>query len=313
MVRGVLVCVLLACSLAQAAPPQPVVLARWDTPAGIVTASGPELIVYTPTTIAALPRTGGPARALVTLDDTIYDLIADDARVYWIAHKGDEIWSVDRKTGGPPRRLIAAPRRVLSTLAIAGGTIVYQEHGDTVSIVAIDRDGSRRRVLAKALAAPTPHVVVDRSVYYGARSQVWVVALTGGAPRVLATETAKITVELVDPVRRDRAVGTREELAPITAVAADATAVYFAGPKGARRVARRGGAWTAFPPGIPPFYVQNAQAWFTREGPLLLRIPKAGGATEALATAAGPIGTLAIDDQVIYFNVGGTLMRLDLE
>ena len=313
MVRGVLACALFACSVARAAPHQPVELARWDTPTGIVTASGPEFVVHTATTIAALPRAGGPARTLVTLDDEIYDLVADDARVYWIAHKGDAIWSMDRKKGGAPRRLVAAPRHMLSTLAIAAGTLVYQEHDDAVSIVAIDRDGSHRRVLAKALLAPTPHVVVDREVYYGARSQVWMVALAGGAPRVLATETAKVTVELRDPVRRDRVIGTREELAPITVVAADDAAVYFAGPKGARRLARSGGAWADFAPGIPQFYVQDARAWFTREGTRLLRIPKAGGTTEILAVAAGPIGTLALDDKAVYFNVGGALLRLDLE
>ncbi len=313
MVRGVLVCALFACSVARGAPRQPVELARWDAPTGIVTVAGPELVVHTATTVAALPRAGGSARTLVTLDDEIYDLVADDVRVYWIAHKGDAIWSVDRKKGGAPRRLVAAPHHVLSTLVVAAGTLVYQEHGDEVSIVAIDRDGSHRRVLAKATTTPTPHVVVDREVYYGARSQVWVVALAGGAPRVLATEIAKVTVELRDPVRRDRVIGTREELAPITTVAADDAFVYFAGPKGARRLARSGGAWADFAQGIPQFYVQDARAWFTREGTRLLRIPKAGGATEILTVAAGPIGTLALENKAVYYNVGGALWRLDLE
>jgi hypothetical protein len=65
--------------------------------------------------------------------------------------------------------------------------------------------------------------------------------------------------------------------------------------------------------GIPQFYVQDARAWFTREGTRLLRIPKAGGATEILAVAAGRIGTLAVDDKAVYFNVGGAQLRLDLE
>lgn len=77
---------------------------------------------------------------------------------------------------------------------------------------------------------------------------------------------------------------------------------------------RRAARWAAAPSrGIPQFYVRDARGWFTRDGARLLRIPKTGGATEILAVAAGPIGTLAVDDKAVYFNVGGALLRLDLE
>lgn len=321
MVRGVLVCVLAACSAARAAPAPrlPVELARWDETVGIVTASGPDVVVYMATSIAAVARTGGAVRTLATLDDgparAIYDPVADDARVYWIARRSDAIWSVDRRRGGAPHRLVAAPGRVLSALAIDAGTLIYQEQtsSDAVAIVAVRTDGSHRHVLAAGLSEPTRHAVLHGEVYYGAQSKVWAVALAGGAPRLIAAETAKVTVRLRDPVQRDRVIGTREEFAPITAVAVDEAAVYFSGPRGARRVPRAGGAWTVFPPGIPQPNAQDASAWFAREGARLLRIPKLGGATETLAVAAGTIGMLAVDGRAVYFNVGGALLRLDLD
>ena len=276
-------------------------------------------MVYTATSIAAVARTGGAVRTLATLDDgparAIYDPVADDARVYWIARTSDAIWSVPRRGGGAPRRLIAAPGHVLSALASDTGTLIYQEQtsGDAVAIVAIDTSGSHRRVLADGLATPTRHVVVDRVVYYGAGSTVWAVALAGGAPRPLAAETATVTIDLWDPVQPDRVIGTREELAPITAVAVDDAAVYYSGPGGARRVARTGGAPAVFPARIPQPLAQDATAWFTRDGARLLRIAKIGGVPETLAVAAGPIGSLAVDGKTVYFNVGGVLLRLDLD
>jgi len=294
-------------------------LARWNEAAGIVAASGPDVVVYTATSIDAVAKAGGAVRTIATVGDgparEIYEPVADDARVYWIARKGDAIWSVARRGGGVPRKLVSAPGRVLSALASDAGTLVFQDQArsDAVAIVAVDREGQHRRVLAAGLASPTRHVVAHGEVYYGAQSRIWAVALAGGAPRTIASETAKVTVELWDPVERDRAIGAREQLAPITALAVDDMYVYFAGPRGARRVARSGGAWTDFTPGIPQPHAQDASAFFARDGARLLRIPKLGGAPETLAVAAGTIGTLAVDGKALYFNVGGALLRLDLD
>jgi hypothetical protein len=67
------------------------------------------------------------------------------------------------------------------------------------------------------------------------------------------------------------------------------------------------------PPGPARPYAQDAGAFFAREGARILRIPKDGGAAETLAVGSGPIGSLAVDGKTLYFNVGGALLRVDID
>ncbi|MBL8948176.1 MAG: hypothetical protein JNK45_33690 [Myxococcales bacterium] len=203
----------------------------------------------------------------------------------------DSLW-IDRKRGEYEPTVLATTPAKLGATHCTQGACAYVDLTDGAVWLAAQDGSAPKKLTGAQTPAPTEVWIDDREVAFavpGSPASLVVVAVEGGAPRVVAGAEAD--------VKR---------------LGGDAEGLYWLASGALRTVARAGGdVTTLVPAGITTFALDPARVFVgDAAAGTIAHVPRAGGATTPVVAGQVGLEHLVVDAAGVYWTRGGELFRL---
>lgn len=282
-----------AAAVTERAPVEPTMLARKLPSLPSLVADEAYLYVSSGEAVLRLRSIGGQFESIATAPAG-RDVAVSTDFVYWAARGtdgNDALW-IDRKRGEYEPTVLATTPAKLGATHCTQGACAYVDLTDGAVWLAAQDGSAPKKLTGAQTPAPTEVWIDDREVAFavpGSPASLVVVAVEGGAPRVVAGAEA-------DVKRLD----------------GDAEGLYWLASGALRTVARAGGdVTTLVPAGITTFALDPARVFVgDAAAGTIAHVPRAGGATTPVVAGQVGLEHLVVDAAGVYWTRGGELFRL---